>query len=38
MLPHIRVIGRALERQVERDLDSVRCGFGDQPVEIVQRS
>ncbi len=38
MLPHVRMIRRTLERQVERDLDIVRLGLGDQTGEIVQRS
>src|SRR5579863_4667968 len=38
MLPYIGVIGRALESQVKRDLDSVRLRVRDQPMEIFERS
>src|SRR5436853_1975948 len=34
MFPGIRVIGRALERDIECDLESLLLGFGDQSLEV----
>ena len=36
MLLDPRVVGRALDREVERDLQAVRVGGVDQPVEVVE--
>src|SRR5690606_25140661 len=38
MLPDPRVVGRALDREVERDFQSVIRGRADQPVEVFHRS
>src|SRR5258708_263541 len=38
MLTDIRVIRRALERDVESDLDAELAGLGDEPAEVLERS
>src|SRR5260370_4294482 len=35
---YIRVVGGTLERDIERELDSVRFGSGQKPVKIIQRA
>ena len=32
-----RVVGRALDREVERDLEALRLRVGDEPVEVRER-
>ena len=38
MLAHVRVIGRGLEGDVERDLEAVRRGRVDEAIEVVERA
>src|SRR5581483_10380548 len=38
VLPEPRVVGRALDGEVERDLEPVLGGAGDEPVEVVERA
>ena len=38
MLVDIRVVGRAIDREVERDLQATLLDLGDEPVEILERS
>src|SRR5215471_2218050 len=38
VLPHIGVVGRALQSDIERHLQAVFARFGDEPSEILKRS
>ena len=38
MLAHVRMVGRALERDVERELEPELAGAGDEPPEILERA
>ena len=38
MLVDIRVVGRAIDREVERDLQATLLDLGDEPVEILERA